>query len=110
MSSAQAVEGAKYDQYAKIAPTYVVEIENNSDWREKLLSVGEIFEKTDEAKQVLEEYEKKATESKKIIQDSIGAESAAAIWLVNNTLFISLAKMYPVELCCMVILVFQLQM
>lgn len=88
MSSAQEVEGSKYDQYAKIAPTYVVEIENNSDWREKLLSVGEIFEKTDEAKQVLEVYEKKATESKKIIQDSIGAESAAAIWLVNNNFYI----------------------
>lgn len=88
MSSAQEVEGSKYDQYAKIAPTYVVEIENNSDWREKLLSVGEIFEKTDEAKQVLEVYEKKATESKKIIQDSIGAESAAAIWLVNNKFYI----------------------
>ncbi|MBO0603134.1 iron-hydroxamate ABC transporter substrate-binding protein [Sporosarcina sp. E16_3] len=88
MSSAQEVEGSKYDQYAKIAPTYVVEVENNSDWREKLLSVGEIFEKTDEAKQVLEVYEKKATESKKIIQDSIGSESAAAIWLVNNNFYI----------------------
>ncbi len=88
MSSAQEVEGSKYDQYAKIAPTYVVEIENNSDWREKLLSVGEIFEKTDEAKQALEVYEKKATESKKIIQDSIGTESAAAIWLVNNNFYI----------------------
>jgi len=88
MEAAQAVEGSKYDQYAKIAPTFVVEMENNSDWREKLLSVGEIFEKTDEAKQVLEEYEKKAIESKKIIQDSIGTESAAAIWLVNNNFFI----------------------
>jgi len=88
MSSAEAVEGGKYEQYSKIAPTYVLEVENNSDWREKLLKVGEIFEKTDEAKQVLEEYEKKATDSKKIIQDSIGSESAAAVWLVNNTFFI----------------------
>lgn len=88
MSSAKAVEGGKYEQYSKIAPTYVLEVENNSDWREKLLKVGEIFEKTDEAKQVLEEYEKKATDSKKIIQDSIGSESAAAVWLVNNTFFI----------------------
>jgi len=88
MEAAQAVEGSKYDQYAKIAPTFVVEIENNSDWREKLLSVGEIFEKNDEAKQVLADYEKKAIESKKIIQDSIGTESAAAIWLVNNNFFI----------------------
>ncbi|MFJ7935654.1 iron-hydroxamate ABC transporter substrate-binding protein [Sporosarcina sp. NPDC096371] len=88
MGSAQAVEGANYDQYAKIAPTIVVEIENNSDWRKKLLSVGEIFGKTEEAKKVLEEYDKKAKESKNIIQESIGAESAAAIWLVNNNFYI----------------------
>ena len=88
MEAAQAVEGSKYDQYAKIAPTFVVEEENNSDWRDKLLKVGEVFDKTDEAKEVLAEYEKKATESKQIIQDSIGTESAAAIWLVNNNFFI----------------------
>ena len=88
MEAAQAVEGSKYEQYAKIAPTFVVEEENNSDWRDKLLKVGEVFDKTDEAKEVLAEYEKKATESKKIIQDSIGTESAAAIWLVNNNFFI----------------------
>lgn len=88
VEAAQAVEGSKYDQYAKIAPTFVVEEENNSDWRDKLLKVGEVFDKTDEAKEVLAEYEKKATESKKLIQDSIGTESAAAIWLVNNNFFI----------------------
>ena len=88
MEAAQAVEGSKYEQYAKIAPTFVVEEENNGDWRDKLLKVGEVFDKTDEAKEVLAEYEKKATESKKIIQDSIGTESAAAIWLVNNNFFI----------------------
>ncbi|MEK5068763.1 ABC transporter substrate-binding protein [Sporosarcina sp. FSL K6-1508] len=88
MNSAEAVEGSKYEQYTKIAPTFVLEVENNSDWRDKLLKVGEIFGKTNEAKKVLEEYEKKATDSKKIIQDSIGKESAAAIWLVNDTFFV----------------------
>lgn len=88
MSAAEAVEGEKYEQYAKIAPTYVLEVENNSDWRDKFLNIGEIFGKTEEAQQVLEAYEKKAKESKEIIQNAIGTESAAAIWLSNNNFFI----------------------
>lgn len=88
MSAAEAVEGEKYEQYSKIAPTYVLEVENNSDWRDKFLNIGKIFGKTEEAKQVLAEYEKKAKESKEIIQNAIGTESAAAIWLVNNNFFI----------------------
>ncbi len=88
MESAQAVEGSKYEQYAKIAPTYVVEVENNSDWRDKLVSVGEILGKADQAKQVLADYDKKASEAKQIIQDAVGTESAAAIWLVNNSFYI----------------------
>jgi len=87
MGSAQAVEGSKYEQYNKIAPTFVVEEENNGDWREQLLSVGEILGQTEEAKKVLEEYEIKAEESKKLLQESVDSESAAAIWLVNNNFF-----------------------
>ncbi|MEK5037374.1 iron-hydroxamate ABC transporter substrate-binding protein [Sporosarcina sp. FSL K6-3457] len=88
VQSAQVVEGSKYEQYTKIAPTYVVEVENNSDWRAKLLTVGEVLGKADEAKQVLADYDKKASEAKQIIQDAIGTESAAAIWLVNNNFYI----------------------
>lgn len=88
MGSADMVEGGKYEQYSKIAPTYVLETDNNSDWRDKLLKVGEVFGKTEEAKKVLAEYDKKAKASKELLQDSIGEESAAAIWLVNNNFFI----------------------
>lgn len=88
MSSAEAVEGSKYEQYSKIAPTYVLETDANSDWRDKLLKVGEVFNKTDEAEKVLDAYDEKAKESKQLIQEIIGEESAAAIWLVNNNFFI----------------------
>jgi len=87
MGSAQAVEGSKYEQYNKIAPTFVVEEEDNGDWRKQLLSVGEILEQTEEANKVLAEYEVKAEESKKLLQESVDSESAAAIWLVNNNFF-----------------------
>ncbi|SLL16418.1 serine/threonine protein kinase [Mycobacteroides abscessus subsp. abscessus] len=88
MSSASAVEGAKYDQYAKIAPTYVVAKENNNDWRTRLSTIGEVVGKKEEAEKVLANYDKKAEEAKGKIQESIKDESAAAIWLVSNQLFI----------------------
>ncbi|KAA0966315.1 iron-hydroxamate ABC transporter substrate-binding protein [Sporosarcina sp. ANT_H38] len=88
MGSSQAVEGSKYDQYNKIAPTFVVEEENNGDWREQLVSMGDIFGKQEEAKKVLDEYEVKSEESKKLIHESVGSESAAAIWLVNDSFYI----------------------
>lgn len=87
VDSATAVEGSKYEQYSKIAPTYVIRKENNNDWREELLKVGEVFGKEDKAKQVLEDYEAKAKAAKEKIHNSIGDESAAAIWLVNNQFF-----------------------
>ncbi|MEJ8777368.1 iron-hydroxamate ABC transporter substrate-binding protein [Pseudogracilibacillus sp. ICA-222130] len=88
MSSADMVEGEKYEQYSKIAPTYVLDLENNSDWREKLLKIGEVFDKQDEAEKVLVTYDEKAKESKQLLKDSMGNQSVAAIWLVNNTFFI----------------------
>lgn len=88
MSSASAVEGAKYDQYAKIAPTYVVAKENNNDWRTRLQTIGEVVGKKEEAEKVLADYNEKAEEAKGKIQESIKDESAAAIWLVSNQLFI----------------------
>ena len=40
MDSASMVEGNKYSQYEKIAPTYVIGNEVNNDWREELKKVG----------------------------------------------------------------------
>jgi iron complex transport system substrate-binding protein len=88
MDSASQVEGTAYDQYSKIAPTYVVGESNNNDWREELLTVGEVLNKKDKAQEVLDEYEQKAEAAKANIQEAVGSESAAAIWLVNNSFFV----------------------
>jgi iron complex transport system substrate-binding protein len=88
MDSAEMVEGNKYDQYSRIAPTYVVGTEQNNDWREELQTIGEVFGKEDEAAQVLEEYEQKVEETKEGLKASINDESIAAIWLVGNTFYI----------------------
>lgn len=88
MDSASMVEGNKYSQYDKIAPTYVVGTEVNNDWREELMQVGEIFDMKEEAQAALDKYEQKAKDAKEQIQQAISGESAAAIWLVGGKLFV----------------------
>jgi iron complex transport system substrate-binding protein len=88
MDSAEMVEGNKYDQYSRIAPTYVVGTAQNNDWREELKTIGEVFGKEDQAQQVLEDYEQKVADTKEGLETAIGDESVAAIWLVGNTFYI----------------------
>lgn len=88
MDSASMVEGNKYSQYSKIAPTYVIGNEVNNDWREELKKVGEIFGMEEEAQAALDRYEQKAKDARDQIQQAIGGESAAAIWLVGGKLFV----------------------
>ncbi|WP_409251701.1 iron-hydroxamate ABC transporter substrate-binding protein [Bacillus sp. SCS-153A] len=88
MDSAEMVEGNKYDQYSRIAPTYVIGTEQNNDWRDELQKIGEVFGKEEEAANVLEEYEQKVAETKEGLKASINDESIAAIWLVGNTFYI----------------------
>lgn len=87
MDSASLVEGDKYAQYSKIAPTYVVGAEENNDWRQELLKVGEVLGKSSEAQQALDGYDAKAKDAKEKIQASIGTQSAAAIWLVAKNFY-----------------------
>lgn len=88
IGSTDAVSDGKYDQYAKIAPTYVIGTEQSENWRENLIKIAEVLNLNDEATKILEEYDTKAEESKIEIKDAIGDESVAAIWLTNNQFFI----------------------
>ncbi|MDQ0061541.1 ABC transporter substrate-binding protein [Paenibacillus harenae] len=83
---ASTVEG-KYDQYNKIAPTFVLGDEINNNWREALLKVGEVLGKDAEAKKALETYDAKAKEAKEKIAAAAPGESAAAIWLVGKNFY-----------------------
>lgn len=88
MDSASMVEGGKYEQYSKIAPTYVIGTEMNNDWRDELLRVGEVFDKKEEAQKALDNYDAKAAEAKETIEKEVGNPSVAAIWLVGGKFFI----------------------
>ncbi|MCK1994958.1 ABC transporter substrate-binding protein [Peribacillus muralis] len=88
MDSASMVEGGKYEQYNKIAPTYVIGTEVNNDWRDELKRVGEVFGKEDEAKKALDNYEAKAAEAKKTLEKETDNPSVAAVWLVGGKFFV----------------------
>ncbi|OBZ17928.1 iron-hydroxamate ABC transporter substrate-binding protein [Bacillus sp. FJAT-26390] len=88
MGGNSAVEGDKYAQYSKIAPTYTLGDEINADWRKSLLKVGEVLGKSDEAQKVLDAYELKAKEAKEKLQGVAKGESATAIWLVQKSFFV----------------------
>lgn len=81
------VEGGKYDEYAKIAPTYVVKNGDGVTWREQLNEIGKVFNKEDKAKQVEEDYETLITQTKKDFGDKIDGKSAAVLWVTNNSAF-----------------------
>lgn len=88
IDSAEMVAGEKYNQYAQIAPTYVVGNAQNNDWREELQSIGSALGKSDQAKQILADYETKAMDAKQKLQQSIGTKSAASIWITGKSVFI----------------------
>ncbi|SFB11476.1 iron complex transport system substrate-binding protein [Lentibacillus halodurans] len=88
MDSAGMVEDNKYDQYNKIAPTFVVGTEQNNDWREELRIISEVFNNEDKVEEVLASYEAKAEDAKEQIQGAIGDESVAALWLIADTFYI----------------------
>ncbi|MGN8646060.1 ABC transporter substrate-binding protein [Gracilibacillus sp. HCP3S3_G5_1] len=88
IDSASMVEDNKYDQYNKIAPTFVVGAEDNNDWRTKLQLIAEVFGMEEKAEEVLAEYETKAEDAKEQIQGAIGDESVAALWLFADTFYI----------------------
>ncbi|MER2072217.1 MAG: ABC transporter substrate-binding protein, partial [Psychrobacillus sp.] len=88
MDSASMVEGGKYEQYSKIAPTYVIGTEVNNDWRDELKRVGEVFGKEAEAQKALEDYDAKAAEAKETIEAEVGNPSVAAVWLVGGKFFV----------------------
>jgi len=89
MDSSSMVEGGKYDQYSKIAPTYVVGKDKNNDWRKELQEVGKVLNKKDDAQKLLDHYDKKVKDAKAKLAENKKVPSAAAVWLVNNKLFIS---------------------
>ncbi|WP_229106853.1 ABC transporter substrate-binding protein [Paenibacillus sp. 1001270B_150601_E10] len=81
------VQNGLYDQYAKIAPTYVLGTETTKDWRAALKKIGDILNLSDKADQVLKDYEQKEADTKEKLKP-LGERSAAILWLTNKQFFL----------------------
>lgn len=88
IGSESTVGEGKYSQYEKIAPTYVLGDEVNDNWREALRAVGKVLNKEEEAEQILNDYTEVAEEAQHTLQEAIGDESVAAIWLVSKQFYV----------------------
>lgn len=81
------LEGGKYKEYAKIAPTYVVKNGENVTWRDQLNDIGKVFGKEDKAKKVEKDYDQLVAQTKSDLKDKIEGKSAAVLWVTNNSAF-----------------------
>lgn len=81
------VEGGKYAEYSKIAPTYVVKNGDKVTWQEKLEDIASVLGKTKKADQVIDTYEELVTTTKEQLKDKISGKSAAVLWVTNNSAF-----------------------
>lgn len=87
------VEGDKFAQYSKIAPTFTIGDKLTADWRAALLKVGEVVGKSEEAQKALDAYDVKAKDAKEKIQGVAAGESAAALWFVQGSFYIVSEKL-----------------
>jgi iron complex transport system substrate-binding protein len=87
-SSPSSVQKGQYEEYKKIAATYVFKDEISTDWRKQLTQMGEILSKQKEAEDALANYDAKANDAKEKIKASIGDESAALIWVMADKFYL----------------------
>jgi iron complex transport system substrate-binding protein len=87
-SSPASIQKGQYEEYKKIAATYVFKDEVSADWRTQLTQMGEILNKQAEAKEALAAYDTKVSDTKAKIQESIGDETAAIIWVMADKFYL----------------------
>ncbi|WP_080875525.1 iron-hydroxamate ABC transporter substrate-binding protein [Oceanobacillus timonensis] len=77
-----------YDDYAAIAPTYVLSEEEENDWKVRLQKFGEILGKEAEAEQTLADYDEKVNQAKEELDETLGDESVAMMWVTGGEYFL----------------------
>lgn len=88
IGSESQVQNDLYEQYSKIAPTYVLGDKVNSDWRSALTTIGDLLGKKDEAEQLIAQYDNKAIELKEQLAAQTEGKKAAVLWLVSKQFYI----------------------
>ncbi|AIE61647.1 iron-hydroxamate ABC transporter substrate-binding protein [Bacillus methanolicus] len=87
-SSASAIQKGNYEEYKKVAPTYVFKDDEGSDWRKQLEVMGKLLGKEKQAKNVLADYDAKVKDASKKIKEAIGDETAAILWVAGDQFYL----------------------
>lgn len=87
IGSSGTVESGNYDEYAKIAPTYVVKNGDDVNWRDQLQDIATVLDKEEQAAEVITNYEALAEETKQTLSEQIPDKTVAILWVVNNSIF-----------------------
>lgn len=77
-----------YEDYQKIAPTYVMTEEATNDWKKQIDVFGTLLDQEDEAETILDEYDENVSDARDTLQDAIGDDSVAAIWVTGDEFFL----------------------
>lgn len=88
IGSEASVQNGLYEQYQKIAPTYVVGDAITVDWRATLTTLGEVLNAKDKVDVALTEYDQKVADTKTKVEQKIGDKTAAIIWLVSKNFYV----------------------
>lgn len=82
------VQNGLYEQYSRIAPTFVLGTELTNDYRKTLLKIGELLGKTEAANKALENYDRKAAETREALRQNIGDKKVAILWITNKNFYV----------------------
>ncbi|MDF2725835.1 MAG: putative transporter substrate binding protein [Paenibacillus sp.] len=93
IDSVEQVAGDKYEQYSKIAPTYTVGSGVNNDWRQELLTIGEVLNKSAEAKKALDTYDQKVKDAKSKLAQIVGTKQVALLWVTAKAVYVPSVKL-----------------
>ncbi|TFJ93568.1 iron-hydroxamate ABC transporter substrate-binding protein [Lentibacillus salicampi] len=77
-----------YEDYQKIATTYVMSEETTNNWRQQIETFGKMLDKEAKAEEVLNQYDKKVADAKETLHQAIGDETVAMIWAKGDQFFL----------------------
>ncbi|SEN93433.1 iron complex transport system substrate-binding protein [Mesobacillus persicus] len=77
-----------YEDYNKIAATYLMTEEMVADWRKQIETFGIILGKEDEAQKVLADYEEKVSSAHDQLSETLGDETVAVIWTAGDQFYL----------------------
>lgn len=76
-----------FEEYNKIAPTYVMTEEMTGDWRTQIETFGTLLGMEDAAAAALTGYEEKVEAASTELADALGDETVALIWVIGGKFF-----------------------